>query len=299
MTMTKRTDLDILLRSEEVVFCDGAVGTLLVKAGFGADPPVVAANVEAPDLVRALHRAYLAAGAQILQANTFGGNRLHLERVGWEARVADVNHAGVRLAREAADGRALVAGTMGPIGDVAPLGRVSQEDAAAVFREHAIFLAEAGVDLIVIETMQDLREARLAVRAAREATGLPVACSITYGSHQAIFTQIMPPIAAQELLAAGATLVGVNCGPGPTTAAAVLADIHEVLPEARLLAQPSAGVPDRRSGRPGYFVTPERFAAWGLRVAQLGVKVLGGCCGTTPDHLRALVEAVRHRAGPE
>lgn len=287
-----------LLGSRVLVF-DGAMGTMLQAAGLppGGCPEVW--NVERPDVVAGVHRAYVDAGAHIVETNTFGGNRVKLRHYGLERRVGEINGQAVSLARQAVGDRALVAASLGPTGlFVEPLGDMTFQEAYDVFAEQAEACAAAGADLFIVETMADLGEARAAVMAAKERTGLPVVAQLTFAEGGRTFTGTDPETAVLVLASAGADVVGANCSVGPAELLGVverMADVGRV----PVSVQPNAGLPRLVGGTETVFpLGPEEFASWGPRLVAAGASLVGGCCGTTPEHIRLLAGAVGGLAPP-
>ncbi len=254
-------------------------------------------NLERPDAIQALHRSYLAAGAHLIYTNTFGGTRVRLEREGLAEQVAPINREAARLARQVAVEfeERLVFGDMGPTGELlAPLGPLSVDEAAAAFAEQAAALAEGGVDAIVIETMSDLNEARAAVEGARFACGLPLLVSMSFDTRGRTMMGVKPEDAARELWALGIAAIGANCGRTLEETLAAVRAMREAVPEALLLAKPNAGLPRTEGDDLIYDVTPEAMAEYARRyVAEAGVRIFGGCCGSTPAHIAAIAEALR------
>jgi len=280
---------------EGLLICDGAMGTTLSAVGHSG-AALEPLNVEQPDRVQAVHRAYLDAGAEILQTNTLQGNRANLERHGLAERVVELNAAGVALAREVADDCAWVAGDIGPTGRILePYGDFAQAAAAAAFEEQAQALAEAGVDLFIVETFTALEEIALAIRAAA-ATNLPVAASMAFDPNGHTIFGVTPQQAAKELAACGAEVVGANCGTiSPAEMVGIIRQFREAtsLP---LIAQPNAGRPQRTASATIFPEPPDSFADAAPRFRELGATIIGGCCGTRPEHIRAMV--ARLRAAP-
>lgn len=302
---------ELLTRLEsEVVVVDGAMGTMLQAMGLPSGEPPEIWNLNHSERIREVHRAYLAAGAQVLETNTFGGTRLKLGEYDLGHLVREINHRAVAIAREAviaaeATGapRPLVAGSIGPVGRlVEPLGELSFDEATAAFAEQAEALAEAGADLLIIETMGDLAEIRAAVIGARSVTSIPIIAQMTFGSDLRTFTGTDPVTAAVVLEGLGVEVIGVNCSGGP----------RELLPVVRaysgatmrpLSVIPNAGLPRLVDGKAVFDETPEAFAASGVQAVEAGAAIVGGCCGTTPGHIRELARAVqglrpRHRDVP-
>jgi len=270
---------------------DGAVGTMLRAAGWPPDRPVELANVEAPDLVRRIHAGYRRAGARILTANTFGAHGLRLEVLALADRVEELCAAGIALAREAAGADGWVAASIGPPGEpIFPLGDQSYRVAVLAYRRQIAACWRSGVDLFVIESFTDLLEMQAALTAAREEGAAPVAVSMNLEPERLAAGLVSPEAAVEVGQALGADWIGLNCMPPPQTAGAM----ERLLPHARIpvFAQPSAGLPTDEGGYP---VGPEDFAEWAARLAALGVRGLGGCCGSTPAHIAALVRLLSRR----
>jgi methionine synthase I (cobalamin-dependent)/5,10-methylenetetrahydrofolate reductase len=277
-----------------VLVFDGAMGTMLYGEGVPFTQCFDAMNLARPELVLGVHRSYVDAGADIVETNTFGGNRFRLAEHGLEGQVADINRAGVRLAREAAAGRAYVAGAIGPIGKpLAPIGVVPPDEAEAAFREQAAALGEAGVDLFVIETISNLLEMERAVAAARaEAPGIPIVAQMTFSEEGKTIIGNKPTEIVRRLEAMGVDAVGANCSVGPQ---GIMDVIEKMAAVARvpLSAQPNAGLPHLVGGRLLYLATPEYFEEYTRRLVESGVSLVGGCCGTTPAHVAAIAKAAR------
>lgn len=283
------------------VLCDGAMGTMLYDRGVFIHRCYDELNLSQPDLIRAIHEEYLQAGAEIIETNTFGGNRFRLQRHGLQDKVHDVNVAGAKIARQAADQiqdkqatQAYVAGAVGPIGvQIEPLGKVSFEEARTAFAEQIHALAEGGVDLLMLETMTSLNEVHQAILAAREAAPeLPILAMMTIDEEGNTLDGSSPEIAAQKLTEWGADAVGCNCSAGPATVLTAIERMRTAttLP---LVAMPNAGMPRAVDGRNIYLCSPEYMASFARKFAQAGVQFVGGCCGTTPSHIRAIRSALR------
>jgi methionine synthase I (cobalamin-dependent) len=279
---------------ERVIIGDGSVGaTLFTRLGnlYGTSEEF---NLHKPDGVRQLHRDYVNAGAELITTNTFTANRLSLSHGGLESRTGEINRIAVSLAREAAGDRAWVAGSVGPTGRLlAPLGELTEDEAKDVYAQQVTALAEAGADVIVVETMSALEEARAAVAAVRENTNLPVAVSFTIDAN---LRTMMGTTVAQFVQAAldwGADIIGTNCGVGPDEVERVLLLMAEVAPGALLWGEPNAGLPRLDGEAVIYDLGPDRFADYAERAVKNGARVVGSCCGSTPEHTRAMVERVR------
>ena len=273
--------------------CDGAMGTMLYAKGIPLHRCYDELNVTTPQLVKEVHLAYAKAGADVIETNTFGANRYRLEKYGLADRRREINLAGARLAREIAGDDLFVAGAVGPLGTrLEPLGPTSWDEARAAFREQIAILVEGGVDLIIIETMMDLNEAHQALLAAREAGEVPVAVQMTVRTDGSTPVGTLPEDFARALDVWGADLVGVNCSVGPAAVQETLERMAAVTGK-RLCAQPNAGMPRTVEGRAVYLCSPEYMAKYARRFIQTGARMVGGCCGTTPDHIRAIKAAVR------
>jgi len=273
-----------VLEGRAFLLFDGAFGTMMQRAGLtlaGENPDLL--NMSAPDAITAIHRAYVEAGAQVATTNTFGANA---RKLGGAATVAEVYAAAARAAR--ASGARYVAGDIGPTGALlAPMGTLSFEEAYELFAEQARAAAAAGCDLIVVETMADLREAKAAVLAATAETDLPVFVTMTFGEDGRTFLGTTPAIAAMTLSSLGAAAVGMNCSLGPDELAAL---VSEMAPHLRcpLMVQPNAGLPRVEDGRTVYDVTPDEFARSMEGILDAGATIVGGCCGTDPSFISAL-----------
>ena len=279
---------------------DGAWGSMLIERGLAVGRAPETWTLERPDDITALGREYVEAGAEIITTNTFGGSPVRLGQHGLGDRVHDVNRRGVELARAAAAGRAYVSASVGPTGlMLQPLGDADPAVVEEGYREQIRALAASGTDVICIETMTDLVEATLAVRAARTvAPGLPIMATMTFDlTPRGPFTMMGVPVAraVEGLAAAGASIVGANCGNGVDAMAEVARAFQECtsLP---IAVRPNAGLPERRGGRLVYLESPERFADAAAALVDRGIAIVGGCCGTTPAHIRALAARLRRGA---
>jgi homocysteine S-methyltransferase len=268
------------------------MGTMLYARGIPFDRSFDEVNLSDPALVSSIHRDYLAAGAEVIETNTFGANRVRLGQHGFEAKVHEVARRGARLARDArevAGVSAFVAGSMGPLGKpIQPYGQIELGEAEGYFREAAEALLEGGVDAFFLETFSDLAEILAALSAVRSVTTLPVVAQMTFDEEGRTLYGHTPDAVVRALVAGGADLVGINCSVGPQGALGVLKRMHEAVPEARLAALPNAGLPQMVAGRYLYMTTPEYFAEYAERFLGTGAVLVGGCCGTTPEHIRAL-----------
>jgi methionine synthase / methylenetetrahydrofolate reductase (NADH) len=275
------------------VIGDGAMGTRLYAKGIFINRCFDELNLTEPDLVREVHREYLEAGADFVETNTFGANPFKLEPHGLAQRVADINSAGAEIAREEARDRALVAGSMGPLGvPIEPLGRIAFEEARDAFRQQAAALAEAGVDFFVLETIRRLEEMREAIRAVRDVSDRPVVALMSISDEEHSAFGDSPEKIAGHLEEWGADIVGLNCSIGPQPMLAAIERMRAVT-KRPLCVMPNAGMPRLVEGRYMYLSSPEYFGKYARRFLRGGVSVLGGCCGTTPEHIRAVKAAIR------
>jgi homocysteine S-methyltransferase len=279
-----------------VLVCDGAMGTMLYARGAFVNRCFDELNVTEPDLVADVHREYLRAGADVIETNTFGANRFKLVHFGLADEAARINREGAAIARRAAAGRAWVAGSIGPLGlRIEPWGRTRVADAVLAFRDQAHALIEGGVDLFMLETFRDVNEIVAAIRAIRAISSLPIVAQVTTGEDGHTPDGAPPEVFAIAMREAGADVIGVNCSVGP---AAMLDTIEAIglVSDARLSAQPNAGRPRDVDGRSLYLSSPEYLASYARRFRAAGVRLIGGCCGTSPEHTRQMASAVKGAA---
>jgi methionine synthase / methylenetetrahydrofolate reductase(NADPH) len=276
----------------QTLVCDGAMGTMLYALGVFINRSFDALNLTHPDLVSRVHREYVSAGADIVETNTFGGNRIKLDSFGLADSVCTINLKGAQLAREAAAGHAYVAGAIGPLGiRIEPWGRMGVDEAEACFREQAAALLEGGVDLFVLETFRDLNEIGAAIAAVRSVCDLPIVAQMTIEEDGNTLDGTPPERFAPELESRGAALAGVNCSVGPAPMLETIERMAAVT-KIRLSAQPNAGRPRDVEGRNIYLCSPEYMASYARRFILHNVRIVGGCCGTTPEHIRHIKTAV-------
>jgi 5-methyltetrahydrofolate--homocysteine methyltransferase len=278
-----------------VTVTDGAWGTQLQAAGLPPDACPDLWNLENPQAVEAVARGYVQAGSRIILSNTFRANRFSLANWGLGERVAEIAQAGAAISRRAAGQAVKVFASIGPTGKIVMMGEVSAEDIYAAFAEQAGGLARGGADAILCETFTELEEAMLAVRAAREKTELPVVVSMTFDSGPEKTATMMgttPADLAAAAIEAGAAAVGANCGAGPEHYVKVAGLLRQAS-ELPIWIKPNAGVPALRDGRTVFPLGPEEFAAFVPALVKAGANFIGGCCGTTPDHVRAIGAAVK------
>jgi homocysteine S-methyltransferase len=270
------------------------MGTMLYNRGVFVNRCFDELNLSNPPLVQGIHAEYVDSGVDVIETNTFGAHRFKLGPHGFEGQVAKINREGARVARAAAAGRALVGGSIGPVGKpLAPLGGIAFKDAVDAFREQAQGLVEGGVDLFLIETMPALDQARAAFTAVRQVSELPVAVSFTFTEEGSTFYGDRPEDLVKEAEAWGAAVVGANCSQGPQQMLETVQRMAAAATRIKLSAMPNAGAPALVDGRYVYLCTPEYMASYARRFLAAGVSMVGGCCGTTPAHIKNLVRSVR------
>jgi homocysteine S-methyltransferase len=279
-----------------VLVCDGAMGTMLYARGIFLNRSFDELNLTQPDLVAEVHQAYVRGGADVIETNTFGANRVKLGAFGLAERVHAINVQGAKIARHAARDQVYVAGAIGPLGiRVEPWGRTGVDEAEEIFREQARALVEGGVDLFVLETFRDVNEIGAAIRAVRSVCALPIVAQITTEEDGNSLDGVAPESFVPDLEARGADVVGLNCSVGPAAMLETLERMARVA-HVKLSAQPNAGKPREIEGRNLYLCSPDYMASYARRFINAGVRLVGGCCGTTPDHIRAIKSAVRSLA---
>jgi len=282
-----------LLDSDSIYVFDGAVGTRLYDKGVYINRSYDELNIAAPDLVREVHEEYIAAGADIIETNTFGATRHKLQPYGLEAKLHEINVAAARIAREAAGEKVFVAGAIGPLGlRLEPFGPTSFDEAKEMYKEQIEALLEGGVDLFVLETFSELPAIEQAIKAVRELSDLPIVAQMaiqmdgktTFGTTPETFTAALDKLDVE--------VIGLNCGMGPNHVLNALEKMRSVTSK-KLSAQPNAGLPRDVQGRQFYMGSPEYMAEFSRRFVQAGAKFVGGCCGTTPTHIKLMAEAIR------
>lgn len=277
------------------VLCDGAMGTLLYSKGVFINRCYDELNLSSPEMIRSIHQDYVKAGAEVIETNTFGANSFRLGRYGFADKVAEINRTGAALAREAAEGHdVLVAGSVGPLGvRIEPLGKIALEEARTAFREQIQALKDGGVDLIILETFGYLEELHQAILASREVDPkLPVVALVTIDDEGNCLDGSSPETFGQRLEEWGADVIGCNCSVGPVTMLDALERVGRVT-EKPLAAMPNAGIPRSVEGRNIYLCSPEYMASYTRKFLASGVLFVGGCCGTTPEHTKAMCSAMR------
>jgi len=279
------------LATGETILADGATGTMLQAMGLEKGHAPEEWNLTHPEQVLAMHRAYIDAGSEMILTNSFGGNRYRLAKYGLEEKIYELARRAAELARKA--GGTLVAGSMGPTGEFfAPVGTLTLEEATEAFAEQARGLYDGGVNLLLIETMADLKEVEAAINGARQSTDLPLVCTMTFGAKAHTMMGVSAREAAETLTAWGAVAIGANCGTGPEEVEQVVEEMKGARSEAVLAAQPNAGIPRLVDRQTRYDATAEVMADYAVRYAQLGVRIIGACCGSTPEHIAAMARAL-------
>jgi 5-methyltetrahydrofolate--homocysteine methyltransferase len=284
------------------VITDGAMGTVLFSAGLEQGDPPELWNLKYPERVAAVHQAYIDAGSQIILTNTFGGSRLRLALHNAQSQVSDANRAAAELLRKVADQNGkqiLVAGDIGPTGEVmAPYGELAFEDAKDAFREQAAALIAGGVDLVWIETMSDLEEVRAAVEGTRQVSKeIPIVTTMTFDTHGRTMMGVTPEQAFETLSGFGVAALGGNCGNGPEEIIEVITKMSAIDPDTTLVAKANAGIPELVQGKAVYRASPETMAEYAVQAYQAGARVIGACCGSTPDHIAAISGALSNHTG--
>src|SRR5437588_1338100 len=280
------------IADEHVYLFDGAMGTMLYSKGVFINKCYDELNLRTPEIVLEVHKQYVRSGAEILETNTYGANRVKLRTFGIEEELRDINGKAVEIARKAAGDSVYVAGAIGPLGiRIEPYGPTGLE-AREFFREQATALRDAGVDLFVPETMSNIAEIEQGILAIRDICSLPIVAQMTIGNDGRTIYGDMPRTIAQRLDLAGADVIGLNCSVGPDVMLDAIEEITAVTAK-KISAQPNAGLPREVNGRQMYMASPDYMAKYAKRLIHKGVKFLGGCCGTTPEHIKIMADAVR------
>ncbi len=281
------------LEGDGIYVFDGAIGSMLYSKGIYINRSYDEVNLTSPDLVREVHEEYVRAGADIIQTNTFSANPHKLQQFGLESQMREINLAAVKIAREVAGEKVFVAGTLGPLGlRIEPYGPTSFDEAKEMFKAQASAILEGGVDLFVLETFSDLSEIQQAIRAVKELCDLPIVAQIAIQMEGSTLFGATPEIFTQRLDEWGADVIGLNCSVGPALFLTALEKMREVT-DKKLSAQPNAGLPRDVQGRQMYMCSPEYMATFARNFIQVGTSFIGGCCGTTPAHIKLLSDAIR------
>ncbi|MCS6873952.1 MAG: bifunctional homocysteine S-methyltransferase/methylenetetrahydrofolate reductase [Pyrinomonadaceae bacterium] len=286
-------DFRELIEDNGVHVFDGAIGTRLYEKGIYINRNYDEVNLTAPELVLEVHQEYVRAGAEIIETNTYGATRHKLQLFGLEGKLREINIQAARIARKAAGDKVFVAGAIGPLGlRIEPYGPTSYDEAKEMFKEQAEALLEGGVDLFVIETFSDLSEVQQAIRAVKEICDLPIVAQMTIQTDGKTVFGADAKLIALKLEEFGADVIGLNCGVGPTHILSGIEQMREVT-EKKLSAQPNAGLPRDIQGRQFYMCSPEYMSKFAKRFAKAGASFIGGCCGTTPKHIKMICDVVR------
>lgn len=288
------------LLSQRIMVADGAMGTMLQENGLKAGDCPESWNVTQFDIVKKIHKSYLEAGADIILTNTFGGNKIKLEKLGYGKNLEEFNKRAVQIALESADDykranqrQVFVAGSVGPTGEILePYGPVKNEEAYEAYQKQIKVLASSGVDLIILETFYDLNEIKIALKAVKENSDLPVFASMSFEESLKTIYGITPEKAIEILFQEGADGVGANCGSGPEILYQIISRMRTIT-DAPLLVEPNAGIPYMVDNKVVYPATPQEMAEYTEKFIQLKVNIIGGCCGTTPEHIRAIAQKVK------
>src|SRR5919198_2240547 len=282
-----------LLETDRILVFDGAMGTMLYAKGVYINRCYDELNLSNQDLVREIHTEYIRAGADIIETNTFGATAHKLQQYGLEGNLHEINALAAKIAREAAGDRAYVAGAIGPLGlRIEPYGPTSFDEAREMFKAQAEALLEGGVDLFILETFSDVSEIRQAIAAIKELCDLPIIEQMTIMTDGNTMFGTTPEHFTERLDEWGADVIGLNCGVGPAIILSALEKMREVTKK-KLSAQPNAGLPRDVQGRQFYMCSPEYMAKYARRLIQSGGRFIGGCCGTTPAHIKMISDAVR------
>ncbi|MGD2157648.1 MAG: betaine--homocysteine S-methyltransferase [Anaerolineales bacterium] len=286
-----------LLETEECLLLDGAMGTMLMSAGLNSGNPPEEWNILHPERIRNVHQAYVNAGSRVILTNSFGGTRYRLNLHNLQDRVVELNKAAAQNARAVADQSpqlVAVAGSIGPTGQLLePLGTISYDEMKNAFAEQAKTLDDDGVDVFWIETMSDLNEVKAAVEAIRSVSALPIAATMTFDTHGHTMMGVSPKQAMETLSQFDIIVLGANCGNGPAEIEEIIRSMHDINPEATLIAKANAGLPKLVGKEIVFDGTPELMAKYAQNVRSLGATLIGACCGSTPDHIRAMAAALK------
>ncbi len=286
--------LSQLVSNKSTILSDGAWGTNLQRKGLEIGECPEEWNINHPDLVEEVARDFIQAGSRLIKTNSFGGSRFKLEQYGLGERTTEINRLAGELSRKAAGEDVIVMGSIGPTGKMLITGEVSEDDLYEAFKQQATALEEGGVDVILVETMSDLEEARLAVQAASDNTNCEIACTMTFektvdGDYKTMMG-IAPAQMFPTLLDAGASFIGTNCGNGIQRMVEVVGEIRDVNTEVPVVVHANAGMPVYEEGKTIFPETPEEMAGYVPQLVEAGVNVIGGCCGTTPEHVKKIGE---------
>ena len=294
----RTTGIQELLKSRSLLFCDGAWGTIFQSAGLKPGESAELWNRDQRKKVLEVALSYVDLGVDMIETNSFSGNRITLAGIGLENDAAELNRLAAEISREAAGDKCLVLGSVGPTGKILMMGDVSENEMYDAFAEQVHALEQGGADAICIETMSALDEAKLAVKAAVENTNLEIICTFTFaktmGGDYKTVMGVSPAQMAEKMLSAGASIIGTNCGYGMEAMIPIVKAFRDYDSKVPLLVQPNAGIPKIENGETVFPETPEEMASQVPGLIDAGASIIGGCCGTTPDHITAIMNNTRN-----